>query len=67
MATGGDKIAEPQVVLDYMGRYTHRVAISNNRLLDIEKALQALESSFREWFPGFRPTEAEAQGRQGAA
>jgi hypothetical protein len=26
----------PQQVLDYLGRYTHRVAISNNRLLDIE-------------------------------
>ncbi len=26
----------PQQVLDYVGRYTHRVAISNNRLLDIE-------------------------------
>ena len=25
-----------QKVLDYVGRYTHRVAISNNRLLDIE-------------------------------
>lgn len=29
--------AGPQQVLDYVGRYTHRVAISNNRLLDIEK------------------------------
>jgi putative transposase/transposase-like zinc-binding protein len=28
--------AGPQQVLDYMGRYTHRVAISNNRLLDTE-------------------------------
>jgi len=26
----------PQQVLDYLGRYTHRVAISNNRLVDIE-------------------------------
>jgi Putative transposase len=26
----------PQQVLDYVGRYTHRVAISNNRLVDIE-------------------------------
>lgn len=26
----------PQQVLDYVGRYTHRVAISNNRLLNIE-------------------------------
>jgi Putative transposase/Transposase zinc-binding domain len=27
--------AGPQEVVDYVGRYTHRVAISNNRLLDI--------------------------------
>lgn len=29
-------LAGPQQVLDYVGRYTHRVAISNNRLLDIQ-------------------------------
>jgi hypothetical protein len=28
--------AGPPQVLDYVGRYTHRVAISNNRLVDIE-------------------------------
>lgn len=28
--------AGPQQVLDYVGRYTHRVAMSNNRLLDID-------------------------------
>ena len=28
--------AGPEQVLDYVGRYTHRVAISNNRLCDIE-------------------------------
>jgi hypothetical protein len=28
--------AGPEQVLDYVGRYTHRVAISNNRLLEIE-------------------------------
>jgi Putative transposase/Transposase zinc-binding domain len=28
--------AGPKQVLDYVGRYTHRVAISNERLLDIE-------------------------------
>jgi hypothetical protein len=27
--------AGPEPVLDYVGRYTHRVAISNNRLLDM--------------------------------
>jgi Putative transposase/Transposase zinc-binding domain len=29
--------AGPEQVLDYVGRYTHRVAISNNRLLDIDQ------------------------------
>jgi Putative transposase len=28
-------LAGPEQVLDYVGRYTHRAAISNNRLLDI--------------------------------
>jgi predicted Zn-ribbon and HTH transcriptional regulator len=28
--------AGPQQVLDYVGRYTHRVAISNNRLIEID-------------------------------
>lgn len=28
--------AGPQQVLDYVGRYTHRVAISNHRLIDID-------------------------------
>ena len=28
--------AGPQQVLDYVGRYTHRIAISNNRLVDME-------------------------------
>jgi Putative transposase/Transposase zinc-binding domain len=29
--------AGPEQVLDYVGRYTHRVAISNNRVLDIDQ------------------------------
>ncbi len=29
--------AGPQQVLEYLGRYTHRVAISNNRILSIDK------------------------------
>ncbi|MBU2483257.1 MAG: transposase, partial [Proteobacteria bacterium] len=28
----------PEKVLDYLGRYTHRVAISNNRILNVENA-----------------------------
>ncbi len=29
--------AGPEQVLDYLGRYTHRVAISNNRIISIDK------------------------------
>jgi hypothetical protein len=35
--------AGPQQVLDYVGRYTHRVAISNNRLLDLDNGQVAFE------------------------
>jgi hypothetical protein len=28
----------PQQVLDYLGRYTHRVAIANSRLINIDNA-----------------------------
>ena len=28
--------AEPAQVLEYVGRYTHRVAISNNRLISMD-------------------------------
>jgi hypothetical protein len=31
-----EPFAGPQQVLDYVGRYTHRVAISNERLLDLD-------------------------------
>jgi hypothetical protein len=33
----------PQQVLEYLGRYTHRVAISNNRLLDLTDGTVAFE------------------------
>lgn len=35
--------AGPQQVLDYVGRYTHRVGISNNRLLEIENGQVSFE------------------------
>ena len=39
--------AGPQQVLDYVGRYTHRVAISNNRLLDT--LLQMVQERHDQW------------------
>ena len=35
-STAKRPFAGPQQVLDYVGRYTHRIAISNSRLLDID-------------------------------
>ena len=32
----GSSLGGPQQVLDYLGRYTHRVAISNHRLVQLE-------------------------------
>jgi predicted Zn-ribbon and HTH transcriptional regulator len=31
-----ESFVDPEYVLDYLGRYTHRVAISNNRLVSLE-------------------------------
>jgi hypothetical protein len=35
--------AGPQQVVDYVGRYTHQVAISNHRIVDIEDATRVPE------------------------
>jgi hypothetical protein len=32
----GEPFGSPQQALDYMGRYTHRVAISNHRIVNVE-------------------------------
>ncbi len=43
-------LAGPRQVLDYVGRYTHRVAISNNRLVDIEDGqVQFTYKDYRAW------------------
>ena len=42
-------------MLDYVGRYTHRVAISNQRLLDMEEGLVR----FR--YKDYRADRSEAQ------
>jgi len=42
----------PQQVLDYLGRYTHRVAISNERILDI--GADTVSVRVRDWTQGNR-------------
>lgn len=38
--------SSPEKVLDYLGRYTHRVAISNNRLLSVAQSTQGSRVTF---------------------
>ena len=45
--------AGPQQVLDYVGRYTHRVAISNNRILNIEDGLVTFR--YKDYRDGSQP------------
>ena len=42
----------PQTVLDYLGRYTHRVALSNNRILEVQNSRVTL--SYRDRKDGDR-------------
>lgn len=46
--------AGPQQVLDYVGRYTHRVAISNNRILDVDNGHVAF--AWKDYRDGGRKT-----------
>jgi Putative transposase/Transposase zinc-binding domain len=54
-------LGSPQTVLDYLGRYTHRVALSNDRILKVENGEVLL--SYRDRKDGDRkktlPLEAE--------
>ena len=45
-------LAGPRKLLDYLGRYTHRVAISNHRLLSCEN--RQVEFSYRDRADGDR-------------
>jgi len=41
-------IERPEYVLEYLGRYTHRVAISNNRIMSLEDGLVTFKYKNRE-------------------
>lgn len=38
--------SSPEKVLDYLGRYTHRVALSNNRILAVAESAEGLRVTF---------------------
>jgi Putative transposase/Transposase zinc-binding domain len=52
----------PQTVLDYLGRYTHRVALSNNRILKIENGEVTL--SYRDRKDGDRKKTMTLQAQE---
>lgn len=51
----------PQTVLDYLGRYTHRVALSNDRILDIENGQVTLSYRDRKDGDQKKTTSLDAQ------
>jgi hypothetical protein len=52
----------PQTVLDYLGRYTHRVALSNDRIVDIENGQVTL--SYRDRKDGDRKKTAQLDAQE---
>lgn len=52
----------PQTVLDYLGRYTHRVALSNDRILNVENGRVTL--SYRDRKDGDRKKSMELQAQE---
>jgi hypothetical protein len=44
----------PEQALDYLGRYTHRVAISDNRILNVQDGAQPRGSVHRHYIPPCR-------------
>lgn len=53
--------AGPQAVLDYVGRYTHRVAISNNRIVDVKDSKVTFAYRDRKDNDTLKLTTVEAQ------
>ena len=47
-------VTGPESVLQYLGRYTHRVAISNGRLLSIDPTARTLTFSYKDYAHGSR-------------
>jgi hypothetical protein len=52
----------PKTVLDYLGRYTHRVALSNDRILEIENGEVTL--SYRDRRDGNRKKTMALEGQE---
>jgi hypothetical protein len=44
----GEPIKQPQYVLEYLGRYTHRVAISNHRIVALKEGMVTFTYTNRE-------------------
>ena len=47
---------KPEHVIEYLGRYTHKIAISNHRILDIDKAQREVTFSLKEYKKGGQKT-----------
>lgn len=42
-------LAGPQTVIEYLGRYTHKVAISNHRICSIDEEKQTVTFNYKDY------------------
>jgi hypothetical protein len=54
--------AGPKKVLSYLGRYTHRVAISNNRILRVDD--KQVTFSWRDYYQGYKQIITTTEGTE---
>jgi hypothetical protein len=54
--------AGPKKVLSYLGRYTHRVAISNNRILQVDD--KQVTFSWRDYYQGYKQIITTMEGTE---
>jgi hypothetical protein len=47
-------VVGPEAVLDYLGRYTHRVAISNSRLRNLDPSARTVSFAYKDYAHGDR-------------
>jgi hypothetical protein len=47
---------KPEHVIEYLGRYTHKIAISNHRILAIDKAKREVTFSLKDYKKGKKKT-----------
>lgn len=55
---------KPENVIEYLGRYTHKIAISNHRILNLDKVNKTITISVKEYKKGGKKTTLRLTNRE---